>query len=137
MYINSPLRAIAYTLTYHPIRSHYIIFWLFKLEIRTTTTTKTKKKSIRWVSEEKKNEFINNELKSSFFLIKTKAVATNLSFLLSTTLILLLIALMQLYKVNLGSTQLMTIIGGFLGSMLFVSILTVRIFSFARWFLVS
>jgi hypothetical protein len=37
---------------------------------------------------------------------------------------------MQLYKNNLASSELMTIVGGFLGSVLFIFILTVSYFFF-------
>ena len=52
------------------------------------------------------------------------AVATNVSLLISTTLIILLAASMQLYKVNLASSELMTIVGGFLGTLQFIFLLT-------------
>jgi len=48
-----------------------------------------------------------------------------MSFLLSTTLAVLLFAAMQLYKVHLASHEWTTIGGGFLGSLLFLLILTV------------
>jgi len=48
-----------------------------------------------------------------------------MSFLLSTTLAVLLFAGMQLYKVYLASHEWTTIVGGFLGSLLFCLILTV------------
>jgi len=53
------------------------------------------------------------------------AVSSGLSFLLSTTLAVLLFAAMQLYKVYLSSHEWTTIVGGFLGSLLFCLILTV------------
>jgi len=53
------------------------------------------------------------------------AVSSGMSFLLSSTLAVLLFAGMQLYKVHLASHEWMTIVGGFLGSLLFCLILTV------------
>lgn len=53
------------------------------------------------------------------------AVSGGMSFLLSSTLAVLLFAGMQLYKVHLASHEWMTIVGGFLGSLLFCLILTV------------
>jgi len=53
------------------------------------------------------------------------AVSSGMSFLLSTTLAVLLFAGMQLYKVHLASHEWTTIVGGFLGSLLFLLILTV------------
>lgn len=52
------------------------------------------------------------------------AVSSGMSFLLSTTLAVLLFAGMQLYKVHLASHEWTTIVGGFLGSLLFCLILT-------------
>ena len=52
------------------------------------------------------------------------AASTNTSFLLSFTFLLLVSALMQLYKVQLGSSEILTIAGGFLGSILFVLLIT-------------
>jgi len=53
------------------------------------------------------------------------AVSSGMSFLLSTTLAVLLFAGMQLYKVHLASHEWSTIVGGFLGSLLFCLVLTV------------
>ena len=58
----------------------------------------------------------------SWFVV---AVSSGLSFLLSTTLAVLLFAGMQLYRVHLASHEWTTIVGGFLGSLLFCLILTV------------
>ncbi|KFM79417.1 Protein KRTCAP2-like protein, partial [Stegodyphus mimosarum] len=52
------------------------------------------------------------------------AISTGASCLLSTSLFVLLFAAMQVYRVHLASTQLMTVLGGFLGSMLFMLALT-------------
>jgi len=55
------------------------------------------------------------------------AVSSGMSFLLSTTLAVLLFAGMQLYKIHLASHEWSTIVGGFLGSLLFSLILTVSL----------
>ncbi|CAF4416135.1 unnamed protein product, partial [Adineta steineri] len=47
------------------------------------------------------------------------------SFLLSFLISLLLFASMQLFRTQLASNQPMTIIGGFIGSLVFISLLTV------------
>ncbi|CAF0984477.1 unnamed protein product [Brachionus calyciflorus] len=52
------------------------------------------------------------------------AVSTNTSLLISVTLMILLAASMQLGKNSLASSELMTIVGGFLGSVFFVALLT-------------
>jgi len=46
------------------------------------------------------------------------------SFLLSSMFSLLTISSMQVFKTFLGSTQLLTILGGFVGSLLFLFLLT-------------
>lgn len=46
------------------------------------------------------------------------------SFLVSTVLSVLTFSLMQILRPQLASTQLMTILGGFLGSILFVFLVT-------------
>jgi len=51
-------------------------------------------------------------------------VSTSASFGMSITIVILLLASMQLYKVQLASTELMTIVSGGLGSLLFVTLLT-------------
>jgi len=53
------------------------------------------------------------------------AVSSGMSFLLSSTLAVLLFASMQMYKVHLASHEWATIVGGFLGSLLFCLVLTV------------
>ncbi len=53
------------------------------------------------------------------------AVSSGISFLLSTTLSVLLFAGMQLYRNQLAGREYMTIVGGFLGSILFILVLTV------------
>merc|ERR1712042_278598 len=55
--------------------------------------------------------------------VKT-AVSSYNSFILSITLTLIVFAGMQLYKVPLASSEWGTILGGFLGSQLFVFLLT-------------
>ncbi|RNA19880.1 KRTCAP2 -like protein [Brachionus plicatilis] len=52
------------------------------------------------------------------------ALSTNTSLLISAILAILLMASMQLGKASLASNELMTILGGFLGSILFVLSLT-------------
>ncbi|XP_015905581.1 dolichyl-diphosphooligosaccharide--protein glycosyltransferase subunit KCP2 isoform X2 [Parasteatoda tepidariorum] len=52
------------------------------------------------------------------------AIATGTSCLLSTSLFVLLFAGMQVYRWSLASSQLMTVFGGFLGSLLFMFALT-------------
>merc|ERR1712142_129282 len=52
------------------------------------------------------------------------AVSSYNSFILSITLTLIVFAGMQLYKVPLAATEWGTILGGFLGSQLFVFLLT-------------
>ncbi|XP_077515236.1 protein KRTCAP2 homolog [Amblyomma americanum] len=52
------------------------------------------------------------------------AVSTGTSAVLSSCLFMLLFAAMQIYKAHLASSQPMTILGGFLGSVLFMLILT-------------
>ncbi|KAI0224151.1 Keratinocyte-associated protein 2 [Lamellibrachia satsuma] len=52
------------------------------------------------------------------------AVSNSMSFLLSTTLTVLLFAGMQLYQTQLASKEWLTILGGFLGSILFIFIIT-------------
>ncbi|KAG8182707.1 hypothetical protein JTE90_026161 [Oedothorax gibbosus] len=52
------------------------------------------------------------------------AISTGISCLLATSLFVLLFAGMQVYRWQLASTQLMTVLGGFLGSNLFVFALT-------------
>ncbi|XP_043279925.1 keratinocyte-associated protein 2 [Venturia canescens] len=52
------------------------------------------------------------------------AVTSGVSFILSSILTVLLFSGMQMYKSWLISTQLHTILGGYIGSMLFVFLLT-------------
>ena len=52
------------------------------------------------------------------------AVSSGVSFLLATTLSVLLFAGMQMYKSQLAGQDYMTIVGGFLGSNLFILLLT-------------
>merc|ERR1711918_132221 len=54
----------------------------------------------------------------------TMALPTSVSCIVSSILSLILFAGMQLFKTQLGSTKLTIIVGGFLGSVLFVLILT-------------
>ncbi|XP_078591333.1 dolichyl-diphosphooligosaccharide--protein glycosyltransferase subunit KCP2-like isoform X1 [Branchiostoma floridae x Branchiostoma japonicum] len=57
-------------------------------------------------------------------VVVCKAVPTSVSFLLASTLCILLFAGMQMYKVQLASKEWLTILGGFLGSNLFIFVLT-------------
>ncbi len=50
--------------------------------------------------------------------------SNGVSFILSLTLSTVLIAVMQMYRMFLSSTQLMTIFAGYLGSIVFILILT-------------
>lgn len=52
------------------------------------------------------------------------AVSSGVSFVLSSILVVLLFSGMQMYKVWLSSSQLGTILGGLLGSLLFMCTLT-------------
>ncbi|XP_062507267.1 protein KRTCAP2 homolog [Corticium candelabrum] len=52
------------------------------------------------------------------------AASSLVSFLLSTLLAVITFAIMQVYKVPLGATQPMTLVGGFLGSVFFLFMLT-------------
>lgn len=55
------------------------------------------------------------------------AVSTSTSFMLSSTFGVLLFAAMQIYRQSIASTEYLTIVGGFLGHILFILLLTVRI----------
>ncbi|XP_077988975.1 dolichyl-diphosphooligosaccharide--protein glycosyltransferase subunit KCP2-like isoform X2 [Glandiceps talaboti] len=52
------------------------------------------------------------------------AASSSVSMLLASTLTVLLFAGMQMYKTQLASSEWMTVLGGFLGSNLFILILT-------------
>ncbi|XP_013379489.1 keratinocyte-associated protein 2 [Lingula anatina] len=52
------------------------------------------------------------------------AVSSGLSFLMSTAVTILIFGGMQLYKSQLASKEWMTILGGFIGSCLFIFLLT-------------
>jgi len=52
------------------------------------------------------------------------AASSAVSFLLSTTLSVILFAGMQMYRSQLASQEYLTIVGGFLGSLLFILVLT-------------
>jgi len=52
------------------------------------------------------------------------ALSTSASAVVSLTLSVMLFAGMQYFKVQLGSTEMLTILGGFLGSVLFTLLLT-------------
>jgi Flp pilus assembly pilin Flp len=54
------------------------------------------------------------------------AVSSATSGLIATTISILLLGGMQLFKTQIASTQLGTVFGGFLASQLFVLLLTVR-----------
>lgn len=73
-----------------------------------------------WMTPITVNTFIQTYVVFNFV-----AVSSSTSFLLSSTLAVLLFAGMQLYKVQLASHEWTTILGGFLGSLLFCLILTV------------
>lgn len=66
-------------------------------------------------------------------LIWITALPSYTSFLFATTLTVLTFAGMQMFKTNLASSEWMTILGGFIGSQLFVFLLTVS-FTFLRYF---
>lgn len=55
----------------------------------------------------------------------TLATSNASSFLLSLLIALLLFASMQLFRTQIASSQPLTIAGGFMGSLVFVSLLTV------------
>lgn len=52
------------------------------------------------------------------------ALTESASFIVSSVLSILTFSAMQMFKTQLASTQLMTILGGFIGSILFVFLLT-------------
>lgn len=52
------------------------------------------------------------------------AVSTSTSFMLSSTFGVLLFAAMQIYRQSIASTEYLTIVGGFLGHILFILLLT-------------
>jgi len=52
------------------------------------------------------------------------AVATSQSFLISATLSVIVFAGMQMYSKQLASAEYLTIVGGFIGSVLFILLLT-------------
>ena len=52
------------------------------------------------------------------------SVSSGVSFALSSVLTVLIFSGMQIYKTWLGSSQLYTILGGYIGSVLFICILT-------------
>ncbi|CAF1208351.1 unnamed protein product, partial [Rotaria sordida] len=56
--------------------------------------------------------------------IKNMAASHASSFLISLLISLLLFASMQLFRIQLGSSQPLTIVGGFIGSLVFISLLT-------------
>lgn len=66
-----------------------------------------------------------NNANTAHVNINVAAVSSGMSFFLSSTLAVLLFAGMQLYKHQLAGHEWMTILGGFLGSVLFCLILTV------------
>ena len=57
------------------------------------------------------------------------AANSQTSLLVSLTLLILVAASMQLFKAQLSSSQVMTLVGGFMGSLLFIFGLTVSKFS--------
>ncbi|KAL4227790.1 Keratinocyte-associated protein 2 [Mactra antiquata] len=52
------------------------------------------------------------------------AVNTGASLMLSTTLTVVCVAVMQIFKAQLGGSEYMTIVGGFVGSIVFILVLT-------------
>jgi len=52
------------------------------------------------------------------------AVATGTSLMLSSTLTVTWVAIMQIFKAQLGGSEYMTIVGGFVGSLVFICVLT-------------
>ncbi|XP_060572311.1 keratinocyte-associated protein 2-like [Ruditapes philippinarum] len=52
------------------------------------------------------------------------AVSTGASLMLSTTLMVLCFAGMQMFRQQLGGAEYMTIVGGFIGSIVFILVLT-------------
>jgi uncharacterized membrane protein YdcZ (DUF606 family) len=58
-------------------------------------------------------------------LICVSAVSSGTSFVLASILTVLLFSGMQMYRQWLASSQLHTILGGYLGSVLFIFVLTV------------
>lgn len=59
-----------------------------------------------------------------FLFHNFSAVNNGVSFVLSSILTVLIFSGMQIYKSWLGSSQLYTILGGYIGSLLFICILT-------------
>lgn len=64
----------------------------------------------------------------SFYFPPIVAVNTGTSLVLSSLLSVLVFAGMQMFSKQLGSTEWLTILGGFLGSVLFICSLTVSFF---------
>merc|ERR1712121_234089 len=67
------------------------------------------------------NCFISSQESPSSIIM---ALPTSVSCVVSSILCLITFAGMQLFKTQLGATKLMTILGGFLGSVLFILALT-------------
>lgn len=61
-----------------------------------------------------------------FCFVFSTAVSTSVSFVLSSVLAVLLFSTMQLYRPWFASAQWNTILGGYIGSWLFILALTVR-----------
>lgn len=76
----------------------------------------------------KTKQILNKQLNSIYFLIK--GASSGVSFALSSIFAVLLFSAMQMYK-PFFATETNTIIGGFLGSWLFVLALTVNIFLYS------
>ena len=66
----------------------------------------------------------NNSYRDNQSSVLTMAVPTSVSCVIASTLCLITFAGMQLFKTQLGSSKMMTILGGFLGSQIFVFALT-------------
>lgn len=67
-----------------------------------------------------------------FYFSHYSAVTSGTSSLLSICLFILLFAIMQVYKTHIASTQLMTVVGGYLGSVLFILALTVSLYKISH-----
>lgn len=67
---------------------------------------------------------VSSELSYSITNIVFAAVNSGISFVLSSILTVLLFSGMQMYKAWLSSSQMGTVLGGYIGSLLFICILT-------------
>lgn len=69
-------------------------------------------------------------MSNSFVFLQFLAVSTTVSLVLSIVFAVMLFSTMQLYRPWFASSQLNTILGGYIGSWLFVLALTVRCYLF-------